>query len=182
MEVTVAAGVGRGPTELSAFDAALAGAGVADYNLVTVSSVLPAEASVRVVDTVPDLGPAGGRLTVVLAETAAPPTATVETRTAEPVAPAEEPDLVAGLGWATGPGPGLFYEATGSEPAAVRERLSRGVDAAAELRDWTLPDRETLLAPAARAPDAHVAAVVVAAYGTSEQIGGPPRAGGDRSV
>ncbi|MEZ3142653.1 pyruvoyl-dependent arginine decarboxylase [Halobaculum sp. MBLA0143] len=182
MEVNVAAGLGRGPTELSAFDAALAGAGVADYNLVTVSSVLPADSHVRVVDSVPDLGPAGGRLTTVLAETAAPPTGTADGAAARPVAPADDPDLVAGLGWATGPGPGLFYEATGETTAAVRERLRRGLDAGAGLRDWTLPDRETLLAPAARAADAHVAAVVVAAYGTTERIGGPPRGGGDRSV
>jgi arginine decarboxylase len=169
MEIAVAAGVGRGPTELSALDAALAGAGVANYNLVTVSSVVPADAQVRVVDRVPDRGPAGHALTVVLAETTAPPTETVDPdATAAPVDPdATEPDLVAGLGWATGPGPGLFYEATGDDPGTVREQLRRGLAAGGELREWALPDRETHLAAGRRLPDAHVAAVTVAAYGTA---------------
>lgn len=209
MEIHVAAGVGHGPTELSAFDAALADAGVGDYNLVTVSSVVPADGTVRVVDRAPDLGPAGGRLTVVRATTAAAPTATVDSeRPAEPLGASgltervagdetgengasrdttetasgvasttDDPDLVAGLGWATGPGPGLFYEATGDDPAAVRDRIVRGLDAGGGLRDWDLPERTVTLATAATEPDAHVAAVVVAAYGGAEPVA--TRVGGD---
>ncbi|ERH12325.1 MAG: hypothetical protein J07HB67_01341 [halophilic archaeon J07HB67] len=174
MEIVVAGGLGRGPTELSALDAALAGAGVANYNLVTVSSVVPADGTVRVADRVPDRGPAGHALTVVLAETTAAPTETVDpASTAAPVAPVDtEPDLVAGLGWATGPGPGLFYEATGDDPATVRERLRRGLAAGSDLREWTLPDREHHIAAGRRLSDAHVAAVTVAAYGTAEPVDG----------
>jgi|GEM_PF-94907 len=177
MEIAVAAGVGRGPTELSALDAALAGAGVANYNLVTVSSVVPADATVRVVDRVPDRGPAGHALTVVLAEATAPPTGTVDPdatatpvdqTTAAAVGPTDtESDVVAGLGWATGPGPGLFYEATGDDSETVREQIRRGLAAGGGLRDWRLPDRETHIAAGRRRPDAHVAAVTVAAYGTA---------------
>ncbi|MEZ3115550.1 pyruvoyl-dependent arginine decarboxylase [Halobaculum sp. MBLA0147] len=209
MEIHVAAGVGHGPTELSAFDAALADAGVGDYNLVTVSSVVPADGTVRVVDRAPDLGPAGGRLTVVRATTTAAPTGTLdperpaaprgaggitervvtngaeehdassgtaETTVADTPTPTE-PDLVAGLGWATGPGPGLFYEATGDDPAAVRDRIVRGLEAGGGLRDWDVPERTVTLATAATEPDAHVAAVVVAAYGGAEPIA--TRVGGD---
>lgn len=193
MEIAVAAGVGRGPTELSALDAALAGAGVANYNLVTVSSVVPADGQVRVTDRVPDRGPAGHALTVVLAEATAAPTESVDPEaTAAPVPPADqtatnpadqttaagagpadtEPELVAGLGWATGPGPGLFYEATGDDPEAVREQIRRGLAAGGDLREWTLPDRETHLAVGRRLPDAHVAAVTVAAYGTATPADG----------
>ncbi|MDZ7654020.1 MAG: pyruvoyl-dependent arginine decarboxylase [Burkholderiaceae bacterium] len=39
--ITLAAGIGRGPTELAAFDAALLDAGVANYNLICLSSVIP---------------------------------------------------------------------------------------------------------------------------------------------
>ncbi len=193
MEIVVAAGVGRGPTELSALDAALAGAGVANYNLVTVSSVVPADGQVRVADRVPDRGPAGHALTVVLAEATAAPTEAVDPdATATPVTPADqtatdtvdqttaagatpadtEPELVAGLGWATGPGPGLFYEATGTDPETVREQIRRGLAAGGDLREWSLPDRETHLAVGRRRPDAHVAAVTVAAYGTATPADG----------
>ncbi len=193
MEIVVAAGVGRGPTELSALDAALAGAGVANYNLVTVSSVVPADGQVRVADRVPDRGPAGHALTVVLAEATAAPTEAVDPdATATPVTPADqtatdpvdqtaatgacpadtEPELVAGLGWATGPGPGLFYEATGADPETVREQIRRGLAAGGDLREWSLPDRETHLAVGRRRPDAHVAAVTVAAYGTATPADG----------
>ena len=196
MEIVVAAGVGRGPTELSALDAALAGAGVANYNLVTVSSVVPADGQVRVADRVPDRGPAGHALTVVLAEATAAPTEAVDPdATAALVTPVDqtatdsvdqtatdpvdqtaaagagpadtEPELVAGLGWATGPGPGLFYEATGTDRETVREQIRRGLAAGGDLREWSLPDRETHLAVGRRRPDAHVAAVTVAAYGTA---------------
>jgi arginine decarboxylase len=190
MKISVASGVGRGPTEMSAYDAALAAAGVHNYNLVTVSSVVPADATVSAVDAAPDLGPAGYRLTVVQGhEHAAPTTGTVgDDVTAEPLSDDGEqgqiPDdergqltdseqVVAGLGWATGPGPGLFYEASGNDSADVRQRIADGLDAGADLRDWTLPERETRLAVATPEPNAHIAAVVIAAYGTAERIGGP---------
>ncbi len=39
--ITLAAGIGRGPTTLAAFDTALLDAGVANYNLICLSSVIP---------------------------------------------------------------------------------------------------------------------------------------------
>lgn len=39
--IAIARGVGSGPTPLAAFDAALFDAGVANYNLITLSSVIP---------------------------------------------------------------------------------------------------------------------------------------------
>ncbi|WP_435062266.1 pyruvoyl-dependent arginine decarboxylase [Halobaculum sp. EA56] len=159
MDIHVVDGVGRGPTELAAYDAALADAGVGDFNLVTVSSVVPASATVRAVDTAPDLGPAGDRLTVVQAHASATP------------ADAHETDrVVAGLAWATGPGPGLFYEATGTDPDAVRETALEGLAAGRDLREWTFEAEETRLASVETDPGAYVAAVVVAAYGESEPI------------
>lgn len=70
--VRIVWGTGTGSTALASYDAALAAAGVHEYNLVRVSSVLPADTTVDVVGTAPDLGPVGGTLTVVEARETAP--------------------------------------------------------------------------------------------------------------
>lgn len=155
--IRVASGVATGPTEMSSYDAALAAAGVHNYNLVAVSSVVPADATVEVVDRIPELGPAGDRLTVVQSRT----TTTGPGR------------VTAGLGWATGPGPGLFYEAAGeTDPDAIRDRIRRGLDAGRELRDWTFTDEHVETASSDADTGVYTTAVVIAAYGSSEPIGG----------
>ncbi|WP_313693860.1 pyruvoyl-dependent arginine decarboxylase [Halorarum halobium] len=159
MEIHVAGGSGRGPTAMAAYDAALADANLHNYNLVTVSSVVPADATVRAVEAVPDLGPAGNRLTVVQARAAATPADARETE-----------EVVAGLGWATGPGPGLFYEADGTDPESVRTTVEEGLRAGAALRDWSIVDEHTLVERADTSEDAYTSAVVLAAYGESEPI------------
>jgi arginine decarboxylase len=155
--VHVAAGTATGPTAMAAYDAALAAANLHNYNLVPVSSVIPAGADVLSVDAAPDLGPAGNALTVVQARATATP---AEARHVDRV--------VAGLGWATGPGPGLFYEATGTDPATVEETVREGLAAGRELRDWTFADETVRLATAPTDPEAYTVAAVVAAYGESE--------------
>ena len=152
--IYVARGVGVAPTAMSSYDAALADAGVHNYNLVSVSSIVPAGAEVTEVDAAPDLGPAGNRLTVVEARA-----------TVEGAAPA-----CAGLGWTTGPGPGLFYEADGADPDAVRETVAAGLDAGRDLREWTFDDESIVVSAAEGREGAYATAVVVAAYGESEPI------------
>jgi len=153
--IRVVGGTAAGPTEMAAYDAALAEANVHDYNLVAVSSVVPADATVEAVGTAPDLGPAGGRLTVV-----------------EASATATGPGQVsAALGWATGPGPGLFYEAAGAtDPGTVRERVERGLAAGRDLRDWTFEAEAAEVVAAEADPGTHTAAVVLAVYGESDPI------------
>ncbi|MGZ0746866.1 pyruvoyl-dependent arginine decarboxylase [Haloparvum sp. AD34] len=155
--IHVASGVGVAPTEMAAYDAALADANLHNYNLVTVSSIVPADADVEQVDTAPDLGPAGNRLTVVQARDVAEPGDDVD-------------ELAAGLGWATGPGPGLFYEVSGGDRDGVRAAIHDGLDAGAELRDWELTDRELCVESAEAAEDAYTCVIVLAAYGDSEPI------------
>jgi arginine decarboxylase len=150
MRIHVASGVGTGPTPTAAYDAALAAAGVHNYNLVTVSSVVPADAEVREVDAVPDRGPVGERLWVVQSR-----------------ADGIEGTLAAGLGWATGPGPGLFYESAGTDPAAVRDRVAAGLAAGRGLREWTVDDEAVRVASSA-ADGEPTCVVYVAAYGRSE--------------
>ena len=154
--IHVAGGVGVAPTEMAAYDAALSDANLHNYNLVRVSSIVPAGTAVERVDRAPDLGPAGNRLTVVESRITAPP--------------AETEELAAGLGWATGPGPGLFYEATGRDPDAVRRELEDGLDAGSELRDWELPNREFEVTTAVPETDGWTTVVTLAAYGESEPI------------
>jgi arginine decarboxylase len=186
MRIHVASGVGRGPTETAAYDAALAAAGIHDYNLVVVSSVVPPDAVVREVDRVPDLGPAGNRLTVVQGR-----------------ATATDGRAVAGLGWVPGRegGAGLFYEASGRDPDAVTAAIREGLAAGRALRDRPFGDptvrvrtadpvdpdatpvraREGGVAPGedpvvVGAPR-HTCVVYVAAYGRSRPVGGAPGEG-----
>ena len=156
MHVRVVWGTGDGPTELSSYDAALAAAGVGDYNLVAVSSVLPADADVSVEGTAPDLGPAGGRLTVVQAR-----------------ATATGPGHVsAALGWASGDGPGIVYEAAGEmDQADARAAVEAGLTAGRGLRDWSFDGDHVESVTAEAAPGTYTTAVVLAAFGAAEPLG-----------
>ncbi|MFA9516480.1 pyruvoyl-dependent arginine decarboxylase [Halopenitus sp. H-Gu1] len=168
--IHVAGGVGVAPTEMAAYDAALADTNLHDYNLVTVSSIVPADATVERVERAPDLGPAGNRLTVVQAKRVAPPVESDATTADDDAVDSQPATIVAGLGWATGPGPGLFYEVTGTDPASVRDRIREGLDAGGELREWELPDREIHVESTVPVADAYTCVVVLAAYGDSEPI------------
>ena len=155
--ISVVRGVGRAGTAMASYDAALADANVHNYNLVTVSSVVPAEATVELVETAPDLGPAGNRLTVVQSKA---------TR-----APGESGAAVAGIGWARSEsGRGIFYEATGDDTAAVRDTIERGLAGGQELRDWTFIEEDAVVRETAASADEHTALVVCAVYGQSTPI------------
>ena len=155
--IRVVWGTGTGPTGMAAYDAALAAANVHEYNLVRVSSVVPADATVEAVGTAPDLGPAGDRLTVV------------EGRAT--VAPDEAGPAVATLSWAQAPGaPGLIYEAGGTDRAAVEQRAETGLAAGCDLRDGDFDDRSRRTVSGPAPADAHATAVVLAAYGESTPL------------
>jgi arginine decarboxylase len=154
--VRVVWGTAGGPTATSSYDAALAAAGVHDYNLVTVSSVLPADATVEHVGTAPDLGPAGEQLTVVQSR------ATVQ-----------EGAACAGRAWAREhAGPGRVSEAAGSDPDDARERVETGLAAGKELRDWEFADggERYVTVDADAVAGNHATAVVLAVYGESRPL------------
>jgi arginine decarboxylase len=161
--IRVVAGNASGPTTVAAYDAALADAGVHNYNLSHVSSVIPADGTVERVDTAPDLGPVGHRLTVVEARAVSEP-ATAAGGTC------------AGLGWTVAEsGRGLFYEASGTDPAAVRESVALGLASGRDLREWSFVDEqivtECIEADTENSPDdAYATAVVLGIYGESEPI------------
>ena len=153
--IRVVWGTGRGPTETAAYDAALAAANVHNYNLVTVSSVIPADGTVTRAGTAPDLGPTGQQLTVVQGEmtVAGPGVAS------------------AALAWTTGAGPGLFYESSGpSEAKTVTARVTEGIEAGLALRDWETESIETESVSTEASSGEYASAVVLAVYGTAEPI------------
>ena len=159
--IRVVWGSATAPTAMSAYDAALAAANVHNYNLITVSSVIPRGPPVERAGTAPDLGPTGNSLTVVQSR------ATVE--------PGSEQSAVAGVGWVrSASGRGLFYEASGTDRDAVREAIREGLDAGMALRDWDFDDEMTIqLEETAPGPDAYSTAIVLAAYGQSEPLVAP---------
>lgn len=149
-------GAGLGPTGVASYDAALADANVHNYNLVSLSSVVPPGAPVEPVGTAPPLGPVGARLWTVQARSTA-----------------EGPGrAAAALGWATGPDGGVFYEAGGRDDgAAAREEVREGLAAARTLRDAELPEEHVESASIEVPADAFGTAVVLAAYGEAEPLG-----------
>ncbi len=110
MRITVISGTGEGPTALGAFDAALLAAGVANYNLIPLSSIIPRGAVVERAAHSARLEEWGHRLYVVLARH-------------------DEHELGnaawAGLGWVQDreTGRGLFVEQHGPSEDAVIQAI-----------------------------------------------------------
>ncbi|MFF0316619.1 pyruvoyl-dependent arginine decarboxylase [Micromonospora sp. NPDC005252] len=150
MNILVAGAVGRGPTELAAFDAALVAAGVADRNLIYLSSVLPPASSVEQVDRIGRTpGSWGDRLYCVVARA----------RTAAPDAQAW-----AGLGWVQDDcGRGLLVEHDADDEVSLRGLVTTSLDALCRNRGTSFPSRGIAVA-GARCTGRPVCALVVAVF------------------
>lgn len=126
MKIHIATGLGSGPTTLSAFDAALNDAGVANYNLLRLSSVIPPETTIVQHDGTidPKLLPGGwgDRLYVVMAEQ----------RVDKP-----NEEAWAGIGWVQdkGTNKGLFVEHEGYSKAAVERDIRQSLEALMATRN-----------------------------------------------
>jgi arginine decarboxylase len=151
--IQVVWGTGSGPTELAAYDTALAAAGVHNYNLITLSSVVPPTYRVVEPGTAQDLGPIGGQLRVVEAKTVT-----------------ADDSATAGLGWAVGEKGGVFIEThdTESREQAATE-ITQGLETAIALRDWEFETRSKRIV-SSEATGPFVAAVVLAIYDTSTPL------------
>lgn len=123
MEIHVAGGVASGPTELAAFDSALYAAGVANFNLLSLSSVIPPNSQVIVHDgKAPEIaGDWGDRLYVVKAEY----------RTATPGI-----EAWAGIGWIVDSttSRGLFVEHEGESKDYVESQIRKSLKSLADVR------------------------------------------------
>jgi arginine decarboxylase len=116
LTIPVVSGVGFGPTKLAAFDAALREAGIGDFNLIILSSMIPPGSTITPQrDPIKPKGLWGDRLYVVMAELR------VDTRYEE---------AVAGIGWAQDEqtGRGLFVEHIGHTEREVRRDILATLD------------------------------------------------------
>lgn len=153
--IRVVWGTGSARTEKGSFDRALAAAGVHQYNLRELSSVIPAGAAIEVTGTAPDLGPTGNALDTVVARQTSPP----GTRAS------------AGLGWARGEdGAGIFYEVGDHDPESVAELLRSGVETGCSIRDIDSDGMRTEVVTADARSDRYATAVVLATYGQSKPL------------
>lgn len=149
MRLHVSAGTGEGSSALSAFDEALHRAGVADHNLILLSSVIPPGSEICVQKWTPDENGWGNRLYVVLAER----------RETTPGA-----EAWAGLGWAQQTdGRGVFAEHIGSTEAEVVQAIHATTSEMASRRRGEWRPLQYLTA-GIRCRDKPVCALVVATY------------------
>lgn len=150
--IRISCGVGTGRTALSAFDAALRDAGVADFNLVRLSSVIPPHS--RVIDVHGRHQLTGGHGDLLYCVYA--------------VDVATQPDesVWAGVAWSLardGCGAGLFVEHTAPTKAALEHDLAASLDDMSRHRGGGFAPAGSVLASATcSGPPA--AAVVIATY------------------
>jgi arginine decarboxylase len=150
LRITIGAGIGEGPTALGAFDAALVDAGVANYNLIGLSSVIPPRATLARERHDASAADYGRRLYVVMSQMRE-----------------ERPGHVAhaGIGWIQDPatGRGLFVEMHGGDRQRLLRDLHATLDAMRTARpiDYGPVQTEIASAPCVERP---VCALVAAVY------------------
>jgi arginine decarboxylase len=157
LRIPIASGTGRGPTELAAFDAALVDAGIADRNLILLSSVIPPGSTLERVGRIERApGGWGDRLYCVLAEA----------RTSEPGSGAW-----AGIGWAQDETHrGVFVEHHAQTEQAVADLIDASLLGLARNRNLTFPSVGKVIRGAV-CSDTPVCALVVAVYEASPWVG-----------
>ncbi len=156
MDIQLSTGLGIGTTKLSAFDSALYNAGVANFNLLRLSSVIPPKSKIISLGDKQKVSPKGewgDRLYVVMAEMRAD-TPNVE--------------AWAGIGWIqdTETGQGLFVEHEGNSEKAVRRDIKDSLIALMATRniDYGPINMEVVGTTCTHMP---VCAMVVAVYESS---------------
>ena len=152
LDIAVRTAVGTGRTLLSAYDHALLQAGVGNYNLITLSSVIPPWSTVSR-SGAPVAGGHGDRLYCVQA-----------------VAYADHPGEVvsAGLGWAIHPTiGGLFVEHHGGTPESVEEQIRLSLTDMAAHRGVDFGAVHTAVV-SARCTERPVCALALAAYSVAD--------------
>ena len=154
MNIYVTSGTGEAPTKLAAFDQALLAAGVADHNLVTLSSMIPPGAEL-VQASMPQTGDTWGQLLyVVLADRR------------EAIVGAE---AWAGIGWVQeeGNGRGMFVEHEGGSLHTVEAQIEASLTTMMHSRRVRFgPIR--LVTAGITCGEHPVCALVVAAFGGAQ--------------
>jgi len=146
--ITIRTAKGVGRTELSAWDDALANAGVANFNLIRLSSVIPRFSTLTFTND-PVVGNHGDRLYCVYA-------------TAVATAPGAE--VCAGIGWVRDDiGRGLFVEHSGSTEKEVLELIQLSLEDMNERRGGGYGEIRSVTV-ASRWEDRPACALAVATY------------------
>jgi arginine decarboxylase len=150
VRIVITKGIGEGPTPIAAFDAALMAAGVANYNLISLSSIIPPGSTVVRARYLTPPDEYGHRLYMVIAR-------------AEAIEPGQE--IWAGIGWTQerADGRGLFVELHGCEQGQVVEALDQSLRAMIEGRGRAYGPIEYELAGAV-CEGRPVCALVIAIY------------------
>ncbi len=152
MRIHIVHGIGRARAEIAALDQALMQAGIGDFNLIYLSSVVPENSEIveGISPTIPSRY--GDRLYVVIAKR-------IETRPGRAA--------WAGLGWVQDPatGRGMFAECDGDSRDRVEAGIREALAGMAANRAYTEP-RVGLRIEGAKC-ESHPACVIVAAVFTS---------------
>lgn len=150
MQIKITSAVGSGPTTLGAFDAALRNAGVENYNLIQLSSVIPTGAELERARYSTPPGEYGHRLYVVMARH--------ETSQLGEQA-------WAGIGWTqeAGTGRGLFVELHGTSKRCVETAIESTLESMKEDRPFDYGKNESEIAGTVCEGDP-VCALVIAVY------------------
>jgi len=154
LRISVGSGVGIGTTELAAFDSALGQIGIADFNLIPLSSIVPPGATVALghVGEATHGARAGDRLYVVLSE------ARTSVRGSE---------VWAGLGWAQSreSGQGVFVEHSGTSRREVELLVEQSLSSMAATRPAVTFGDPMLHIVGGTCEALPICAAVVAVYG-----------------
>jgi len=154
MQISITAGTGEGPTPLAAFDAALLNAGVANYNLIVLSSIIPPGSSIKRATFVTPDAEYGHRHYVVMARSDADMPGTA---------------AWAGIGWVQelGDGRGLFVELHGTSKTCVLDAIETTLESMMASRGRAYgPIQHEIIG--VECHDRPVCALVIALY-TSER-------------
>ena len=126
MKIHITHGFSEGKTELSAFDGALFKAGIANFNLIELSSIIPPRSSIKLGAIDWNNKGFGKKLYVVLSKKE-------ETRPGK--------SAFAGIGWCQdNTGKGLFVEHSGSTEKEVKELINKSLTDMKKIRNEPFGD------------------------------------------
>ncbi len=149
LNIYIATGTGEGKTKISAFDAALMNAGIANYNLIYLSSVIPKSSIIKIRKIKPKKNEYANKLYLVIAR--------FDQSTIGK-------EAWAGLGWIQDrEGRGLFAEHWAESKEAVIKLIHNSLNEMRELRPYKYGKIYYSVA-GARCKDRPVCAVVAATY------------------
>lgn len=152
MEIQITSGVGEGVTETAAFDAALLNAGIGNYNLLYLSSIIPPHSKIVKHRFKAREGEYGNRLYIVIAKR-------IENEVGK--------FAWAGLGWAQDAfsGKGFFAEESGGDKESVNKAVNESLAGMTDNRNLLKKNANSEII-GMKCTGKPVCALVVAIFGT----------------